>query len=140
MTVFEAVIMCDYSACGRDPDVSAGEFGENVEGAAAVLGRARSFGARGRARAAETEMAKVCRRWKEELTHVLSATPPVSTVGQGPEDQHGCSAAFDASETSLSSAPGVGAAHPDVADRRVYHSRRAQWHVGCDGAHPVAHV
>src|SRR4051812_30251222 len=35
-----ATPMClrDYSACGRDPDVSAGEFGEDVEGSAAVLG------------------------------------------------------------------------------------------------------
>src|SRR3954453_6113239 len=29
----------NYSARGRDPDVSAGEFGEDVEGPAAVLGR-----------------------------------------------------------------------------------------------------
>src|SRR3954470_11297996 len=28
----------DYSAGGRDPDVSAGEFGEDVEGSAAVFG------------------------------------------------------------------------------------------------------
>src|SRR3954465_11932774 len=35
----------DYSACGRDPDVSAGEFGEDVEGSAAVLGRGGQIGA-----------------------------------------------------------------------------------------------
>ena len=29
----------DYSAHGGDPDVSAGEFGEDVKGSAAVLGR-----------------------------------------------------------------------------------------------------
>src|SRR3954470_11978465 len=32
---------CDCSGGRRNPDVSAGEFGEDVEGAAAVLGRGR---------------------------------------------------------------------------------------------------
>ena len=35
----EQLFLSDCSACGRDPDVSAGEFGEDVEGPAAVLGR-----------------------------------------------------------------------------------------------------
>src|SRR3954447_9634152 len=35
----------DYSARGWDPDVSAGEFGEDVEGPAAVLGRGGQVGA-----------------------------------------------------------------------------------------------
>src|SRR4051794_41932954 len=35
----------NYSAGGRDPDVSAGEFGEGVEGSAAVLGRGGQVGA-----------------------------------------------------------------------------------------------
>jgi hypothetical protein len=37
----------NYSAGGRDPDVSAGEFGQDVERAAAVLGRGRKVGAHG---------------------------------------------------------------------------------------------
>src|SRR3954469_9746551 len=35
----------DCSARGRDPDVSAGEFGEDVEGPAAVFGRGGQVGA-----------------------------------------------------------------------------------------------
>src|SRR4051794_6927059 len=35
----------NYSAGGRDPDVSAGQFGEDVEGAAAVFGRGGQVGA-----------------------------------------------------------------------------------------------
>src|SRR4051794_28323435 len=35
----------NYSAGGRDPDVAAGQFGEDVEGAAAVLGRGGQVGA-----------------------------------------------------------------------------------------------
>src|SRR4051794_41490119 len=35
----------DYSACRGDPDVAAGQFGEDVEGPAAVLGRGGQVGA-----------------------------------------------------------------------------------------------
>src|SRR4051794_25470622 len=37
----------DYSACGRDPDVAADQFGEDVEGPVAVLGGGGQVGAHG---------------------------------------------------------------------------------------------
>src|SRR3954469_15242840 len=40
-----SLVRSDYSARGWDPDVSAGEFGEDVEGPAAVLGRRGEVGA-----------------------------------------------------------------------------------------------
>src|SRR3954465_4343587 len=36
---------CNYSARGRDPDISAGEFGEDIEGPTAVFGRRGEVGA-----------------------------------------------------------------------------------------------
>src|SRR3954447_12743959 len=38
---YEVDIESVCSACGRDPDVAVGEFGEDVEGPAAVFGRGR---------------------------------------------------------------------------------------------------
>src|SRR4051794_11194137 len=42
---FSAARVCNYSGCRGDPDVSAGEFGEDVEGPSAVLGRGGQVGA-----------------------------------------------------------------------------------------------